>query len=117
MSDQLQKYFAAVFGCMIATTWVASGPGAALAGASAAAVSFAIVAFAQGWRLRRPGHLTLVERRPARRPIQPRGRPAKRVGPQRAATTPSSRRAFASDPRLGEDPSSGPEQSTRGYGW
>ena len=117
MSDQLQKYFAAVFGCIIATTWVASGLGAALAGAAAAAVAFAIVAFAQGWRLPSPGHLTLVERRPAGRPIHPRGRPTKRVETQRTATTQSSRRDFESDPRLGEDPSSGLDQSTRGYGW
>ena len=47
MSKELQRYFAALIGCVIGAAWVAAGFGAAFAGLVASVLGYWVVALAQ----------------------------------------------------------------------
>jgi hypothetical protein len=111
MSEQLQRWFAAVLGCAIAATWAAAGLGPALAGLMASAAAYGAVAFAQ--RLRHPQATSA-------RTVKPRKVPADRRSTSELSR--SSRRRASSRPALDRDARlahevDGPHSATGGYGW
>jgi uncharacterized protein (DUF58 family) len=122
MSEQIQRYFAAALGCVIATTWAAAGFGAALAGLIAAAVAYGTVVFAQRRGVLRSSRERKVERtqvsarhrgrEPARSGI--RARP---VVNDRAQPSASRRAVFADDAAVVELPDEASNPATGRYGW
>ncbi len=103
MSEQLQRYFAAVLACVVAATWAASGIGPALAGLAAAVVGYAAVAFTQHRGVRQ------VERRPAAKP--------RRTKPTRARPRASEWPVFDADAELPGEQDAGAVPATGSYGW
>lgn len=90
MSERLQRYFAALLGCALASTWAAAGLGPTLAGLIASAVAYVAVAFSQRRSPLPSGHGRAAERGRVTR-ARPTPRAPAQAGPRRAG--PAARRA------------------------
>lgn len=121
MSDQLERYAAAILGCALAATWAAAGVGAALIALAAAGACYTATAVAQRGTVKRL--LAAVGRdlagvRPSRAP-QPRRRSApQRRRPRQARPAASGHRARPAPRRVYDEPLSEHSLAPAGpYGW
>lgn len=117
MSEQLQRYFAAVLGCAIAATWAAAGFGPALAGIVTSVAAYFAVAFAQRRGLfqsrsdRTAKRRQFQARRSSRSSSQHSGRGVK----DRAQLRPGRWPAYDAD--LPDELDVPPSRAAGGYGW
>ena len=119
MSEQLQRYFAAILGCAIAATWAAAGFGPALAGLFASVAAYFAAAFAQRRRLFRSRSAPTVKRRPLR------ARESSRSSTRHSSPAAKDREQFPSGrwpvfdaaADLPDELDAPPTRATGGYGW
>ena len=123
MSDELQRYFAAVLACAIAATWVAAGFGPALAGLIASAVAYGAVAVAQQRSTPRSRPATAHRQPQFRAPGRAsRASSPRRGGPMTHTAQAPRRRPAPESPRVeaefGDEPAESAAISARAhYGW